>query len=184
MRKRYAVKDVMNDLKKIGPSPGLLCEIGSKLIYFEWSSCENLLGTDHPVTVHLREALDFMEHGYERLLVEGELWRIKDTPQTAINNFLKGRPTEFLDYPLDRPVEYIRSLLESVAAARQEEVKHYKQMEAGIRQEIEADSKNPQLWNKLRLLLWMIGDYNEASEAFKTAKSLGWSKEKSAIVAL
>lgn len=174
----------MSDLKKIGPSPSLLGEIGSKLIYYEWSCCDNLLGNDHPVTVHLNETLDFMEHGYERRLVEGDLWRIKDTPQTAINDFLKGRPSEFLDYPLDRPSEYIRSLLESVAAARHEEIQHYKRIEAGIRQEIEADSENPELWNKLRLLLWIIGNYAEASEAFKTAKSLGWSKEKSAIVAL
>jgi hypothetical protein len=183
-RKKYAVKDVMNDLKKIGPSPSMLCEIGSKLVYYEWSCCEHLLGNDHPVTVHLGETLEFMEHGFERNLVKGELWRVKDTPQAAINDFLKGRPAEFLNYTLERPVEYIRGLLESIALARQEEIKYYKQMEAGVRQEIEADSKNPQLWNKLRLLLWIVGKYSEASEAFKTAKSLGWTKETSAIVAL
>ena len=183
-RKKYAVKDVMNDLKKIGPSPYVLSEIGSKLVYYEWSCCENHLGHDHPVTVHFSETLEFMENGFERLLVEGELWRVKDTPQTAINDFLKDRPADFLNYILDRPVDYIRSLLESTVTARKEEIDHYKQMESGVRQEIEADSENPELWNKLRLLLWVIGKYSEASEAFKTAKSLGWTKEKSAIVAL
>ncbi|MFW9958332.1 MAG: hypothetical protein ACFFCT_09675 [Candidatus Odinarchaeota archaeon] len=183
-RKKYAVKDVMNDLKKIGPSPSLLGEIGSKLVYYEWSCCDNLLGNDHPVTIHFSETLEFMEHGFEQLLVEGELWRGKDTPQAAINDFLKGRPAEFLNYTLDRPADYTRDLLESIATARQEEIEHYTQMESGVRQEIEEDPKNPELWNKLRLLLWIIGKYNEASEAFKTAKSLGWTKESSGIVAL
>jgi tetratricopeptide (TPR) repeat protein len=183
-RKKYAVKDIMTDLKKIGPSPSLLNEIGSKLIYYEWSCSEQLLGDDHPITVHLSETLDFMEHGFERKLLEGEIWRVKDTPQAAINEFLKGRPSEFLEYTLDRPVEYIRGLLESVAANRKEEIKQYKRMEKSVRQEIKEDPENPELWNKLRLLLWIVGKYSEASEAFKTAKSFGWSKEKSAIVAL
>jgi tetratricopeptide (TPR) repeat protein len=183
-RKKYAVKDIMTDLKKIGPSPSLLNEIGSKLIYYEWSCSEQLLGDDHPITVHLSETLDFMEHGFERKLLEGEIWRVKDTPQAAINEFLKGRPSEFLEHTLDRPVEYIRGLLESVAANRKDEIKQYKRMEKSVRQEIKDDPENPELWNKLRLLLWMVGKYSEASEAFKTAKSFGWSKEKSAIVAL
>jgi len=183
-RKKYAIKDVMNDLKKIGPSPSILNEIGSKLVYYEWSCCKNFLGNDHPITVHLGETLDFMEHGFEQILVGGELYRVKDTPQTAINDFLKGRPDEFLNHTLERPVEYIKGLLESILIARQEELKYYAQMEAVVRQEIEADSENPELWNKLRLLLWITGKYSEASEAFKTATSLGWTKEKSAIVAL
>jgi uncharacterized protein HemY len=132
----------------------------------------------------LGKTLDFMELGFEQNLVEGELHRVKDTPQAAINDFLKSRPDEFLNHTLERPVEYIRGLLESISAARQEEVKYYAQMEPVVRQEIEADSKNPELWNKLRLLLWITGKYNEASEAFKTATSLGWTKETSAIVAL
>jgi tetratricopeptide (TPR) repeat protein len=183
-RKKYVVKDVMNDLKKIGPSPSILSEIGSKLVYYEWSCCKNILGIDHPITMHFNETLDFMEHGFEQSLVEGELHRAKDTPQAAINDFLKGRPDEFLNHTLERPVEYIRNLLESIVSARQEELKYYTQMESVVRQEIEVDSKNPELWNKLRLLLWITGKYNEASEAFKAAISLGWTKETSAIVAL
>jgi hypothetical protein len=183
-RKKYAVKDIMNDLKKIGPSPFLLNEVGSKLIYHEWSSSEQLLGDDHPVTVHLSETLDFMEHGFERKLLEGEIWRVNDTPQAAINEFLKGRPGEFLEYILARPVEYIRGLLESLAEERKQEIKQYKAMAKSVRQEIKDDPENPELWNKLRLILWIVGKYGEASEAFKTAKGFGWSKEKSAIVAL
>ncbi len=174
----------MNDLKKIGPSPYVLSEIGSKLVYYEWSCCRNLLGNDHPITVNFNETLEFMEHGFERMLVEGELWRVKDTPQSAINDFLKERPADFLNHILERPVDYIKGLLESTVAARKEEIDYYKQMESGVRQEIEADSENPELWNKLRLLLWIVGKYSEASDAFKTAKSLGWTKESSAIVAL
>ncbi|MBN2229484.1 MAG: hypothetical protein JW779_07790 [Candidatus Thorarchaeota archaeon] len=183
-RKKYAVKDVMNDLKKIGPTPSQLSEIGSKLIYYEWSCCENLLGDDHPVTVNLSDTLQFMEHGYEELLVTGELWRIKDTPQGAINDFLRGRPKEFLEYTLDRSADYIRGLLESVADERRDEIKQYKKMESAVKREIKESPKDPEVWNKLRLLLWIVGKYSEASEAFKTAKSLGWSKETSAIVAL
>jgi hypothetical protein len=184
VRKKYAVKDIMTDLKKIGPSPSSLNEIGSKLIYYEWSCSEQNLGNEHPITVNLSETLSFMEHGFEKMLIEGEIWRAKDTPQAAINQFLKDRPSEFLEYILDRPVDYIRSLLKSVDSSRKDEIKQYKHMEKGVRQEIQDDPKNPELWNKLRLLLWIIENYSEASEAFKTAKSFGWTKEKSAIVAL
>ena len=127
---------------------------------------------------------DFMEHGFERKLLEGEICIVKDTPQAAINDFLKERSDDFLNHIIDRPVDYIKGLLDSTAAARKEEIAYYKHMESGVRQEIEADSKNPESWNKLRLVLWIIGKYSEASEAFKTAKSLGWTKETSAIVAL
>lgn len=183
-RTKYAVKDVMSDLKKIGPSPSIMEEIGSKLIYYEWTCCENLLSSDHPVTTNLRDLLDFMENGYEHQLVTGELWRVADTPQSAINAFLKGRSKEFLEYALDRSPEYIHDLLESAAEARKQEIKQYKKLEKNVRNEIKGDLKNSELWNKLRLLLWIIEDYKEATEAFKTAKSLGWTSEQSKLVAL
>lgn len=183
-RTKYAVKDVLNDLKKIGPSPSIMEEVGSKLIYYEWTCCENLLSSDHPVTTNLRDLLDFMENGYEHQLVSGELWRISDTPQAAINAFLKGRSKEFLEYTLDRSPEYIRELLLEVAGQRKHEVKQYKQLEKNVRKEIKDDSENSELWNKLRLILWITGKYKEATEAFKTAKNLGWNAEQSKLVAI
>ncbi|TFG33677.1 hypothetical protein EU527_07260 [Candidatus Thorarchaeota archaeon] len=183
-RTKYAVKDLMSDLKKISPTPSIMEEVGSKLIYYEWTCCENLLSSDHPVTTNLRDLLDFMENEYENQLVTGELWRVADTPQSAINNFLKGRSKEFLDYTLDRSPEYIHDLLMVVANARKQEIKQYKQLEKNVRREIKEDSENPELWNKLRLLLWITKNYKEAADAFKTAKSFGWTSEQSKLVAL
>ncbi len=183
-RKQYAIKDVMNDLKKIGPTPSIMEEMGSKLIYYEWSCCENLLSSDHPVTSNLRDLLDFMENIYELQLVTGELWRVADTPQSAINAFLKGRSKEFLEYKLERSPDYIYDLLLSAAKLRKDEISQYKNLEKNVRKEIKEDSENPELWNKLRLLLWITENYREATEAFKKAKDLGWSAEKSKLVAL
>ncbi|MBE0525828.1 MAG: hypothetical protein IH631_02730, partial [Candidatus Thorarchaeota archaeon] len=92
----YAVKDVLNDLKKIGPTPSILGRIGSELIYSEWMCCKDLLSDDHPVTSNLHDLLQYMENDYEQQLVSGELWRVSDTPQAALNDFLKGRSEEFL----------------------------------------------------------------------------------------
>lgn len=184
MRTKYAVKDLLNDLKKIGPTPSVLSKVGAQLIYYEWTCCRNLLSDDHPVTSNLQDLLKFMEHDYEQLLVTGELWRMKDTPRAALNDFLKGRSKEFLDYTLDKPAEHIRSLLETVSKNRKDELKQFKKMVKLVNREIKADKKNPNLWNKLRLVLWMAEKYNESSEAFKTARDLGWSPETSALVAL
>jgi len=183
-RKKYAIKDVMNDVKSIGPTPNVLKKIGSQLIYYEWTCCKDLLSDDHPVTSNLHALLRFMEHDYEQLLVSGELWRIKDTPRAAMNDFLKGRSKEFLEYTLDRPTDYIRNLLESIDKVRKTELKQYKKLVKIVRKEIKEDKKNPELWNKLRLVLWISEKYSESSEAFKTAKQLGWTPEESAIVAL
>jgi hypothetical protein len=183
-RKKYAVKDLLNDLKKIGPTPTILSKIGSQLIYYEWTCCRNLLSDDHPVTSNLQALLEFMEHEYEQLLVSGELWRVKDTPQAAINDFLRGRSKEFLEYTLDRPADGIRELLVTASKNRKNEVKFYKNLAKLVKKEIKEDKKNPNLWNKLRLVLWMAEKYSESSEAFKTAKKFGWSPETSALVAI
>ena len=183
-RTKYAVKDVLNDLKKIGPTPSILSKIGSQLIYYEWTCCRDLLSEDHPVTSNLYDLLQFMESDYEQLLVSGELWRVKDTPSAALNDFLKGRSKEFLDYPLEKPADHIRSLLENAAKTRKDELKQFKKLVKLVKKEIKEDKKNPALWNKLRLVLWMVENYTESSEAFKKAKELGWSPETSALVAL
>jgi hypothetical protein len=183
-RNKYTVKEVMNDLKKIGPTPSILSRIGSELIYYEWSCCRSLLSDDHPVTSNLQDLLQFMENEYEQLLVKGELWRVKDTPRFAINNFLRGRSKEFLEYELDRPADQIYELLKNADQNRRDELKNFRKLAKVVKKEIEDDEKNPELWNKLRLVLWIAEKYNESSEAFKTAQQLGWSPENSALVAI
>ncbi|TET12315.1 MAG: hypothetical protein E3J82_04705 [Candidatus Thorarchaeota archaeon] len=174
----------MSDLKKIGATPSVTDFIGSQCIYNEWNLCERDLGDDHPVTSHLAELLDFMQNGYERQLVIGEFWRTKDTPAAAINAALRGRPTEFLTHILDRPADYIYSLLGQAVASRKSELDEYKRFESGIRAELKADPDNCHLWNKLRLLLWLLGQYKESSEAFQKAKRLGWDASNAEFVAL
>ena len=125
-----------------------------------------------------------MEHDYEQQLVSGELWRVRDTPQAALNDFLKGRSKEFLDYTLDRPADHILGLLKAADKSRKTELKNYRKLVKIVRKEIKEDKENPELWNKLRLVLWIAEKFNESSEAFKTAKDLGWTPETSALVAL
>ena len=128
--------------------------------------------------------MDFMQSGYEEKLVNGELWRVKDTPKSAINAFMKERPEEFLSYPVGILSDQIHEILKNAQATRKLEIKEHKKLVKNIRKEIKEDKKDPNLWNKLRLVLWIIGKYNESSEAFKTAKQLGWTVETSTLVAL
>ncbi len=183
-RKKYTVKGLMSDLKKIGATPSVTDFIGSQCIYNEWNLCERDLGEDHPVTSHLAELLDFMQHGYEEQLVGGEFWRTKDTPAAAINAALRGRPAEFLTHVLDRPADYVYDLLEQAVTSRKNEIDVYAKIESGIRAELESDPDNPHLWNKLRLLLWLLGQYKNSSEAFQKAKRLGWDASSAKFVAL
>jgi hypothetical protein len=183
-RKKYSVKNLVTDLKKIGCTPRVLDNIGREVVYFEWTQAQHLLGEDHPVTSHLEILLKFMQGGCEKKLVDGDLWRAADTPQAAINSALKGAPSEFLSYQFVRSSDYIHSVLETAKKERKREIKAFKQIEKGVRREIKADPENPDLWNKLRLLLWIIGKHKESSEAFKKAKKLGWDSATSAFVAL
>jgi cytochrome c-type biogenesis protein CcmH/NrfG len=57
-------------------------------------------------------------------------------------------------------------------------------MERGIRKDLEKSPKDPELWNQLRLVLWVLGNYEDASDAFKKAKKLGWDKTTSKTVGL
>ncbi len=183
-RDKYAVKDIMRDIKKIEPSPSVLYEFGSKLIYTQWNTCQSLLGAEHPITDNFHDLLQFMQNNYEEQLVGGELWRVADTPTAALNHFLKGRPDEFLSYYFDRPADYIYALLEESEKARKEEIKKCKKYLKFVKKEIKESPDNPNLYNKLRLLLWLIGKYSEASEAFKKAKKLGWSLDERMLVSL
>jgi tetratricopeptide (TPR) repeat protein len=74
--------------------------------------------------------------------------------------------------------------LEQAIASRKSELDEYAKIESGIRTELEADPDNPHLWNKLRLLLWLLGQYKGSSEAFQKAKRLGWDASSAEFVAL
>lgn len=183
-RDKYAVKDVMRDIKKIEPSPSVLYDFGAKLIYTQWHTCQSLLGAEHPITNNFHNLLQFMQKNYEEQLVGGELWRVADTPTAAINHFLKDKPDEFLSYFFDRPADYIRALLEEAEKARKTEIKKCKGYVKFVKKEIKESPDNPNLYNKLRLLLWLTGKYSEASETFKKAKKLGWNLDERMLVSL
>jgi hypothetical protein len=183
-RKQYTVKDLLNDLKKIEATPSVMYDVGSELVYRELDWCRKTLGDDHDVTANLQDLIHFMQKGYEEQLVTGELWRVKDTPKAVINAFTRDRPEEFLKYPVGILSDRIHEILRKAQTSRKLEIKQHKKMVKNIRKEIKDDKKNPNLWNKLRLVLWIVGKYNESSEAFKTAKQLGWTVESSTLVAL
>lgn len=181
-RKKYTVKTLMTDLKKIKPTPNILRRIGTEIIYYEWTSADRLLGNDHPVTLNFGELLEFAEHGFEQQLVTASLWRMKDTPSSALNKFLTGRPNEFMTYILDRPVQYIKQVLDTAIEETTKEQKQLERYEAVIRREIEQNPEDPDLWNRLRLVLWMQGNYKEATTAYRKAKGFGWDPKTSQLV--
>jgi hypothetical protein len=183
-KKQYTLKDLMNDLKKIEATPSVMYVIGSELVYRELDWCRKTLGEDHAVTSNLQELMEFMQSGYEKQLVTGELWRVKDTPRAAINAFMRDRSDEFLKYSVGILSDQIHETLRKAASSRKLEIKQYKKLVKNIKREIKADKENPNLWNKLRLTLWIVGKYNESCEAFKTAKKLGWTIDSSTLVAL
>lgn len=183
-RKQYKVKDLLTDLKKLDATPSVLYNVGSELVYRELDWCRKTLGGDHLLTQNLVALMEFMQHDYEHQLVTGTLWKVKDTPKSAINAFMRDRPEEFLNHPIGILSAQIQEVLKKADESRRLEKKQYKKLEKRVRSEIKADKKNPNLWNKLRLLLWVLGKHNESSEAFKTAKDLGWSIESSTLVAI
>ena len=183
-RKQYTIKNLLNDLKKLDATPSVLYGVGTELVYRELDWCRKTLGDDHPVAQNLVALMEFIQHDYENQLVTGKLWRAKDTPKSAINAFMRDRPDEFLNHDIGILSAKIQEVLRKADESRRLEKKQYKKLEKRVRSEIKADKKNYNLWNKLRLLLWILGKHNESSEAFKTAKDLGWSVESSTLVAI
>jgi hypothetical protein len=181
-RKKYTVKTLMTDLKKINPTPSVLRRIGTEIIYYEWTSADRLLGSDHPVTVNFSELLEFTENGYEQELIQGKLWRLKDTPKSSLNAFLTGRPTEFMTYILDRPASYVKQVLDLAITDSKTEQKQLKRYEKVIRQAIKQNPDDPDTWNRLRMILWLMGKYKDATHAYRKAKGLGWNPETSKLV--
>lgn len=183
-RKKYKVKDIVNDLKKIDATPSIAYDIGNQLIYYQWTCCGQTLGPDHQITVHFKELLDFLQDEYEKMLVRGDFWRTNDTPNAAFNQFLKDRPDEFLNYEIERPAEYIHDLLVKASKAKESEVKKYKLIKKNLKHLMKDNPEDPDLWNEYRLVLWILGEYKEASTAFKTARDYGWIGTVSHVVGL
>ncbi|MBY8998776.1 MAG: hypothetical protein KGD60_13700 [Candidatus Thorarchaeota archaeon] len=183
-RSTYSVKNLLSDLKKLKLTPSALYTIGTEIIYFEWKEALDELGKDDEITIHLEELLNFMQTDYERRLLQGELRREKDTPNEAINTFLKETPIEFQSYVLKRPGPFVQGVLQAMHTQSDREIARYKRTEDGIRKELEKHPKDPELWNQLRLALWILDDFDEASEAFKKAKKLGWDKKMSKTVGI
>jgi tetratricopeptide (TPR) repeat protein len=184
VRDVYTVKTLLNDLKKMKLTPSGLYAIGTEVVYHEWQKAIDNLGENDPVVVHLEELLNFMQTDYERRLVEGDLRREKDTPGATINSFLKETPLEFQSYVLQRSGEFISGVLRAAQVINKREIERYDRIENRLSAELEENPDNPELWNQLRLALWILGRYDEASFAFKQAKKLGWDKGKSRTVAV
>jgi tetratricopeptide (TPR) repeat protein len=184
VRDVYTVKMLLNDLKKMKLTPSGLYTIGTEVVYYEWQMAIDNLGENDPIVVYLEELLNFMQTDYERRLVEGDLRREKDTPGATINSFLKETPLEFQSYVLQRSGEFISGVLRAAQVINKREIERYDRIENRLSAELEENPDNPELWNQLRLALWILGRYDEASFAFKQAKKLGWDKGKSRTVAV
>ncbi len=183
-RTEYTMATLMRDVMKIGATPSVVSRIATEVIYYEWTCCLNTLGPDHALTNGLERLMKYFQEEYEQELLEGKLWRVKDTPRAAINAALKTLPPEVLEYTLCRDPQYIHDILESVRADREEEIKRYKMIEKQLRKEIDESPESPDLHNQLRLTLWLLDRYRDATDAFKKAKELGWSPDSSLVVAL
>ncbi|MGY5877264.1 MAG: hypothetical protein RTU30_16045 [Candidatus Thorarchaeota archaeon] len=184
VRDTYSIKTLLTDIKKLRLTPSLLYTVGSEIIYFEWKQAKQEFGDDDPITIHLEELLNYMQTEYEEQLIEGELRREKDTPSYALNSFLKETPIEFQSYVLERSGDYIGGVLRAAQANNDREFARLTKVEEGLRVELKKSPNDPELWNQLRLVLWILGKYDEASDAYKKAKKLGWEKSKSKTVAI
>ena len=184
IRSTYTVKNLLNDLKKLKLTPSTLYTVGTEVIYFEWKQARDDLGEEDEITIHLEELLSFMQTDYEKRLVQGDIHREKDTPNEAINSFLRETPIEFQSYVLNRPGSFVQGVLQAMRTQSEREIERFTRMEHGIRKELEKSPKDSELWNQLRLVLWVLGNYEEASDAYKKAKKLGWDKTKSKTIGI
>ncbi|NWF95340.1 MAG: hypothetical protein HXY34_04285 [Candidatus Thorarchaeota archaeon] len=121
-RDKYTVRTLLDDTKRIDPTPRSVYLIGNEVVYYEWNSCNSELGSDNPVTVGLKTVLEFMESKYETMLIEGEIWRTRDTPNAVINQLVKSLPPEVMEYTLSRPGEHIYRVLEAAREERLREI--------------------------------------------------------------
>ena len=184
IRDTYTTKSLITDIKKLKLTPSTLYIIGTEIVYHEWQQLVKELGSDDEVTQFMEDLMQFMQSRYERQLLDGDLRRETDTPNAAMNNFLRDTPAEFQSYVLNRSGEYIGGVLRAAETQSRRDIERYQRMEQGLRVELKKDQNNPDTWNSLRLVLWLQGNYEEASEAFKRAKKLGWEKKKSKVIGI
>ncbi len=184
MRSQYTVEQFLEDLKKVEPTPGTVHRIGAELIYYEWACCKRVRGEDDSLTKDFKELLDFFEEGYEEKLIKGELTENEQTPASVIDNLMNQLSSELADTTIGRPADYIYDLLVATHEARQDELEEYKKLEGVVRDEVEEHPEDPDAWNQLRLILWVLGKYDSAKNAMKNARKLGWNAETSELVAL
>ncbi|TXT53963.1 MAG: hypothetical protein BAJATHORv1_100048 [Candidatus Thorarchaeota archaeon] len=182
--KCYTLADLIEEIKQIEPTPRALFLIGRELIYHELLFCKRNLGEEHEITQHFTDLLEFMQSGYEQRLVRGELGVGSNTPSTAIDHFLSDKPALFFEYPLGRSKKQIRRILNIAKEQTAKDNAEYEKMIDGIKKAIEEEPENEDLWNQLRLVLWLTGCHEEATEAFEKAKKLGWDPETSKLVAI
>ncbi len=180
----YSIKNLFTDLKKISPTPRALSKVGSELIYSEWNSSITERGRDHTISQNLEELLNFMENQYEQIILSGNLTTVKDTPSSILNTFLNERPSDFIEYTILRPPDYIYNILKDAVRTTKDEASQCKKIEKGIRKQMKNESESFEYWNQLRILLWIQGKYKEAAEALREAKKLGWTPENSTIVSI
>ncbi|MHA1770844.1 MAG: tetratricopeptide repeat protein [Candidatus Thorarchaeota archaeon] len=183
-RTEYTIATLMRDVMAIEATPSVVSRIATEILYYEWTCCLNTLGSDHSITQGLDSLIKFMQEEYEQELLEGRLWRAADTPRAAIKAILKTLPKEVLEYTLCRDHHYVHDVLESTRTERVKEIERYTKIEERLQEEMEQSPDDPDLYNQLRLTLWMLGRYREASDAFKKAKALGWTPENSLLVAI
>ena len=183
-RKTYSIKSLFIDLKKISPTPRALHKVGTELVYSEWNTSVAAYGSDHIISKNLNELLQFMESDYENMVLNGDLATVKDTPSSVLNRFLKDRPTEFLEYNITRPSDYVYNIIKVASQVCKDEISQCKSIESGIRKQMKDEPEDFGHWNQLRILLWLQGKYKEAAEALREARKLGWAPEKSQIVSI
>ncbi|MFW9919494.1 MAG: hypothetical protein ACFFED_07830 [Candidatus Thorarchaeota archaeon] len=181
-RDTYTVKTLLNDLKKLRLTPNSLYIVGNEVLYFEWTEAVNNLGREDPIAAYLQELLTFMESDYEDRLVEGDIRREDDTIGATFTSYLKDTPSEFQSYTLERSGEFIRGVLMAAQSQSMRDLHRYAKIEQSLRKRLEEKPKDPDLWNEMRIALWIQGKYEEASEAHKKAKKLGWDRRKSKTV--
>ena len=181
-RDTYTVKTLLNDLKKLKLTPNSLYIVGNEVLYYEWTEATNSLGADDQITAYLQELLSFMEREYEERLIDGDIRREDDTIGATFTGYLKDTPSEFQSYSLERSGEYIRGVLMAAQSQSMRDLQRYAKIEQALQKRIKDNPKNPDLWNELRIALWIQGKYDDASEAYKKAKKFGWDRRKSETV--
>ncbi|TFG09645.1 hypothetical protein EU538_04345 [Candidatus Thorarchaeota archaeon] len=183
-RDSYTIMDILSDLKLIEATPTITYQVACDIFYYELRHCSDELGGDATVTQELKHIIDFMQNDYERMLVEAELHEARHKPKAAIETLEKSLSEDIKNYELIHSAEQVRKALHSAKEARMKEIEQYKKIEEGIRREIKETPDDPNLYNQLRLLLWIQGRYRAAKNAYVKATKRGWTPETSKLVAL